>query len=117
VLAVDARSSVQVFTFATCIGIGFGGGVVCLMAIVSNYFGTQPFASLAGLAVAVNTTGSAIAPILGGRLYDQGYGYSASFYVLAVWCFIAAVVLFVMRPPARDVIAAHPKELHAASRP
>ena len=116
-LAVDARSNFELLVFAICIGIGFGGGLVCLMATLSNYFGMQPFAGLAGLAVAVNTTGSAIAPLVGGRLYDLGYGYASSFYVLAAWCFAASVVLFVMRPPRHHAAPIHPKEMHAASRP
>jgi MFS family permease len=99
VIVVNAHALWQVFLFATCIGIGFGGGVVCLMAVLSNYFGTGAFASLAGLAIAINTTLSAIAPKVAGRLFDQGIGYAVNFYFLAAWCFIGAVVLFFMRRP------------------
>jgi len=99
VIIVNAQALWQVFVFATCIGIGFGGGVVCLMAVLSNYYGTQPFASLAGLAIAINTTLSAIAPKVAGRLFDQGVGYGITFYFLAAWCFVGAVVLFLMRRP------------------
>jgi MFS family permease len=99
VVIVNAHAQWQVFLFATCIGIGFGGGVVCLMAVLSNYYGTQPFASLAGLAIAINTTLSAIAPKVAGRLFDQGVGYGVNFYFLASWCFVGAAVLFFMRRP------------------
>jgi MFS family permease len=99
VIVVNAHALWQVFLFAICIGIGFGGGVVCLMAVLSNYFGTGAFASLAGLAIAINTTLSAIAPKVAGRLFDQGIGYAVNFYFLAAWCFIGAVVLFFMRRP------------------
>jgi cyanate permease len=69
--------------------------------VLSNYYGTRAFASLAGLALAVNTTMSAIAPKVAGHLFDQGVGYAATFYVLAVWGFISAVVLvFTRRPEA-----------------
>lgn len=106
VLVVDARSLTQVFVFATCLGIGFGGGIVCLMAVLSNYYGTRVFASLAGIAVAVNTTLSAIAPKVAGRLYDQGVGYAGTFYFLAAWCAVGAAVLFFMSPPQPKQIAA-----------
>ncbi len=86
VAIVDARALWQVILFATCLGIGFGGGLVCLMSVLSNYFGTRAFASLAGLAVAINTTLSAIAPKVAGRLFDQGVGYGATFHFLAAWC-------------------------------
>jgi MFS family permease len=99
VIIVNAHALWQVFVFATCIGIGFGGGVVCLMAVLSNYYGTQPFASLAGLAIAINTTLSAIAPKVAGRLFDQGVGYGLTFNFLAAWCFLGAAVLFLMRRP------------------
>lgn len=52
-----------------------------------------------GLAVAINTTLSAIAPKVAGRLYDHGVGYGGTFYFLAGWCFLGAVVLFLLRPP------------------
>jgi MFS family permease len=99
VVIVNAQALWQVFLFATCIGIGFGGGIVCLMAVLSNYYGTRAFASLAGLAIAINTTVSAIAPKVAGRLFDQGVGYGINFYFLAAWCFTGAVVLFFMRRP------------------
>jgi MFS family permease len=105
VVIVNAHALWQVILFATCIGIGFGGGLVCLMAVLSNYYGTRVFASLAGLAIAINTTLSAIAPKVAGRLFDQGVGYAVNFYFLAAWCAVGAVVLFFMRRPAEIVDA------------
>ena len=68
-----------------------------------------PAALAAGLAIAINTTLSAIAPKVAGRLFDQGVGYGVNFYFLASWCFVGAVVLFFMRRPGDDVnsTAAH----------
>jgi MFS family permease len=103
VVIVHAGALWQVFLFATCIGIGFGGGLVCLMAVLSNYYGTRAFASLAGVAIAINTTLSAIAPKVAGRLFDQGVGYAVNFYFLAAWCFVGAAVLFFMRRPEAAV--------------
>jgi MFS family permease len=111
VAIVDARALSQVFLSAACLGIGFGGGIVCLMAVLSNYYGTRAFASLAGVAIAINTTLSAIAPKVAGRLFDQGVGYGVTFYFLAVWCFVAAAaLLFAKRPSVKlaDGTAAAP---------
>jgi MFS family permease len=88
---VDARAAWQVYLSAMCLGIGFGGGLVSLMAVLSNYYGTLAFASLAGVAFALNTTLSAFASKIGGRLFDQGVGYGIMFYFLAAWCFVGAV--------------------------
>jgi MFS family permease len=96
-LIVDARALWQVFCAAACLGIGFGGGYVSLMATLSNYFGVRVFASLAGIAVAVNTTLSAVAPKLAGHLYDQGLGYAGTFRVLAAWCVVGSVISFALR--------------------
>jgi MFS family permease len=101
ILVVDARSASQLFMFAACLGIGFGGSLVCLMTVLGNYYGMRVFASLSGLALAINTTFSALTPYIGGWLYDSGRGYGGAFYGLAAWCFLAAVVLFVMRRPLR----------------
>lgn len=108
VCIVDALATWQVFFVAACIGVGFGGAWVGLMSVLSNYFGTRAFASLSGLAIAINTTLSAIAPKVAGRLFDQGAGYGAVFYFLAVWCFAGAVVSFCLRAPgtARPQVAA-----------
>jgi MFS family permease len=98
-LVVNAHSHASVIAFASCLGIGFGGGLVCLMTVLSNYFGTGAFASLAGLAVAINTTLGAVTPYVAGWLYDSGRGYGTSFYFLSGWCLIGGLVLFFLRPP------------------
>jgi len=104
VLVVNARSTVDLYAFAMCIGYGFGGGVVCMMAVLSNYYGTRVFASIAGLAVAINTTLSAIAPFVAGRVYDQIGSYTLTFYTLAAWCFAGVLILILVRPPHRSVV-------------
>jgi MFS family permease len=102
-LVIDARSEAQLLAFAICLGIGFGGGVVCLMAVLSNYYGVKVFASLAGLAVAIQTVSSAFAPYIAGELYDSGHGYSGSFMTFSAWCVIGAIVLFAVPPPTRGL--------------
>jgi MFS family permease len=99
VIIVDARSTLLVDALATCLGIGFGGGVVCLMAVLGNYYGLKAFALLSGIAIAINTTLSALAPYIAGFLFDHGYGYGGTCYFLAGWCFLGALVLFLIRRP------------------
>jgi MFS family permease len=99
VIIVEARTPLLVDAFATCLGIGFGGGVVCLMATLGNYYGLKAFALLSGIAIAINTTLSALAPYIAGFLFDHGYGYGGTCYFLAGWCFLGALVLFLIRRP------------------
>jgi len=104
--AVHAGTPMLMLAVSACLGIGFGGGVVCLSAVLSNYYGTKVFAALAGLAIAINTTLSSITPSIAGWLYDRGHGYQGVFYTLAVWSVAGAVTLFVIRPPARKTARA-----------
>jgi MFS family permease len=99
ILLVDARAPFAVTLAAICMGIGFGGGIVAMMATLSNYYGTRAFASLSGLAIAINTGICAIAPVLAGRMYDSGAGYALAFYAVAVWCIGGAVLLALLRRP------------------
>jgi len=105
---IDARSRTSLYAFAICIGFGFGGGLVCLMAVLSNYYGAQVFAAVAGVAAAMNTIVSFIASQLGGMVYDRLGSYAPTFYSLAAWCFLAAVALLLVRPPLRAVRANAP---------
>jgi MFS family permease len=103
-LALQADTSLLLIVSASCLGIGFGGGVVCSAAVLSNYYGMKAFAALIGLTIALNTSLTSIAPSLAGWLYDQGYGYQGVFYALAVWCILGALVLFSVKPPVRKVM-------------
>ncbi len=106
ILAVNAGTPWMLAAVAACLGIGFGGGVVCLATVLSNYYGTKVFASLIGLSLAINTTMGAIAPYVAGRLYDSGHGYQGAFYALALWCGAGAIVLFFTRTPVKKIGAA-----------
>jgi MFS family permease len=108
IVFVHASTVPLVYTFAICLGIGFGGGVVCLMAVLGNYYGLKAFASLCGIAIAINTTMSAIAPPVATWLYRQSQSYVGICYFLAAWCFLGALILFLIRkpvPPAAAVSA------------
>jgi len=99
VVLVHASTLPLVYLFAFCLGVGFGGGVVCLMAVLGNYYGLKAFALLCGIAIAVNTTLSALAPWVAGKLFVRGYGYQGILYFLAAWCFAGALTLFLIRKP------------------
>ena len=96
---VRARTTLLlVYVFATCLGIGFGGGVVCLMTVLGNYFGLKAFALLYGIAIAINTTlarwlrrSPAVCSIMA---TDTGHLLTSS----PAWCFLGALVLFLIRP-------------------
>ncbi len=101
-IIVHADTQTLVTATATCLGIGFGGGIVCLMTVLGNYFGLKAFALLSGIAIAINTTTSAIAPYIAGALFDRGYPYSGTCYVLAAWSLLGALTLLAVRRPRQS---------------
>ncbi len=98
-LLAHAGGALGVYPFAACLGFGFGGSIVCMMAVLSNYYGLSVFPSIAGLGVAIQTTVSAIVPYAAGYLYDSYGSYTAAFYIVGVWGFLGAITLFLVRPP------------------
>lgn len=105
-ILVGARAQQAVTASAICMGVGFGGGIVAMMATLSNYYGTKAFASLSGLAIAINTGVSSLVPVIAGRMYDLGFGYSPEFYVIAAWCILGGAMLAMMKRPQRAATAA-----------
>jgi MFS family permease len=104
---VGARAPAAVTVAAVCMGLGFGGGIVAMMATLSNYYGTRVFPSLSGLGIAINTGICALAPIIAGRMYDQGLGYDAAFYVIAAWSIAGgALLVLIGRPRSAAMVGA-----------
>jgi hypothetical protein len=60
---------------------------------------------LSGLAIAINTGISSLAPIIAGRMYDLGLGYSNAFYTIAAWCIAGGAMLALMKRPLRPATA------------
>jgi hypothetical protein len=47
-----------------------------------------------------------VAPWVAGRLFVSGYSYEGICYFLAAWCFLGALILFMIRKPVpRGVVA------------
>jgi MFS family permease len=105
-LVIRADTIPLMYLSTACIGIGFSGGVLCVMTVVSNYFGPEAFPFLGGLTAAINTALSSITAPVAGWLYDEGLGYSGMFLTVAVWSFAGAILLLAIRPPVRRATAA-----------
>jgi MFS family permease len=101
VLLVKPPNTLSLYVCAVCIGFGFGGGIVCMMTVLSNYYGVRAFAVVAGIATACNTVLASCSPVVAGLAYDGFGSYAPVFYALAVWCFAGAAVLAILRPPVR----------------
>ena len=98
---IDATTPLKLYIYAICIGAGFGGGLVCMMTVMSNYFGSKAYASVIGITLAVQTTIGASASFIAGDLYEREGSYTLAFIGTAVLCFAGALLLLVIRPPKR----------------
>jgi len=98
---IDANTALELNVFAVCIGIGFGGGLVCMMTVLSNYFGSAAYASVIGITLAVQTTIGAAASFATGDIYERFGSYTTAFIGAATLCFAGALLLIFIRPPSR----------------
>ena len=98
---IDATSVLRLNIYAVCLGFGFGGGLVCMMTVMSNYFGSKAYASVIGITLAVQTTAGALASFVAGDLYERQGSYTVAFTGTAILCFAGMLVLLFIRPPRR----------------
>lgn len=98
---LEATTVFRLNVFAVCIGLGFGGGLVCMMTVMSNYFGSKAYASVIGITLAVQTTAGALGSFVAGDLYERLGSYTYAFTGMAVLCFGGTLLLLVIRPPMR----------------
>jgi MFS family permease len=105
ILVIHPHTMFEVYLFALCIGIGFGGGIVGMMTTLGNYYGAGVFAAAAGVGGALNTIISFFASNIGGVVYDKLGSYAPTFIGLAAWCFAGAIALVLVRPPVRRASA------------
>lgn len=98
---IDASTTLKLYIYAVCLGFGFGGGLVCMMTVMSNYFGSHAYASVIGITLAVQTTIGASASYIAGDLYERQGSYTIAFFGTAMLCFAGTLVLIVTRPPKR----------------
>lgn len=109
-LVVNAHGVGLAYASAICIGAGFGGGVVLIMTVLGNYYGSAIFASVTGVALAFQTTISAIVPVVGGYYYDINGNYALSFYWMAALSFAGAIILIFLRPPQKNNVSTRQQE-------
>ena len=101
IVLVKATSAVDLYLYAVCLGAGFGGGLVCMMTVFSNFYGSKAYASVVGVTLAVQTTAGAIGSYVAGDFYERFGSYALAFNGAGVLCLAGAVLLLFLRPPAR----------------
>jgi MFS family permease len=82
------RSKTAMYIIAAAIGIGFGGGFICLPLVVGECFGLPSLGKILGSITVFNAIGGAIGPILAGYLFDISGSYQFGFLLASIAAFV-----------------------------
>jgi len=85
--------------FAVLWGIGFGGRVPLLTAIVGDFFGRKHFGSILGINMVPSNVAMIFAPLFAGFMFDLRQSYFIPFAVFSIMGFVGAFVILLARMP------------------
>jgi benzoate transport len=86
----------QISILAAATGFFTNSGVVGLYAVIAKIFPVEARASGTGFAIGVGRGGSAIAPIIAGLLFTQGYGLQVVAVTMASGSLVAAAAILLL---------------------
>lgn len=89
----------QAYVVALLVGLGFGARGPLLVALRGDYFGRKAYGTISGSMEMLITSGSIVAPLFAGYLYDVQGSYSFAFLTIAGASLIGAVLILLMRTP------------------
>jgi MFS family permease len=98
-LFAHASHAWLLYASVVCLGIGGSSSMVCMVTLLGNWFGPRAYASVFGLASAVQSTLGAAAPIIAGYWYDRSGSFAPVFYTTAAICAAGGLTLLTLRPP------------------
>ncbi len=85
--------------FAVMYGIGFGGRVPLLTAIIGDYFGRRHFGTILGVNMIPSNVAMIVAPLFAGYMFDINQSYFVPFAAFSVLGFLGTfAILFAKRP-------------------
>jgi MFS family permease len=85
--------------FAVMYGIGFGGRVPLLTAIIGDYFGRRHFGTILGVNMIPSNVAMIVAPLFAGYMFDINQSYFVPFVAFSVLGFLGTfAILFAKRP-------------------
>jgi MFS family permease len=97
------RSATAMYVIGALIGIGFGGGSICLPLVAGECFGLSSLGKILGLITLFNAIGGAIGPILAGYLFDISGSYQFGFFLASMAAFIAVGCLTFIKTDLRSI--------------
>ncbi len=87
--------------FAVLWGVGFGGRVPLLTAIVGEFFGRKNFGTILGVNMIPSNIAMIFAPLFAGYMFDVTQSYLIPFATFAALGFVGAFMILLARAPGR----------------
>ena len=86
--------------YAVMMGLGLGSWLPTMSMLTSGYFGLANYGAIFGAITIPYAVGSAVGPLVAGRLYDSAGSYTGVFIIFLVLFAAAIVSILVCRRPA-----------------
>jgi MFS family permease len=102
-LLMAARHRLPLLGFVMIYGLTFGGPLALLPLVMAESLGLKRFGSLYGLVNVFHTAGSAMGPVIAGRIFDVHGSYSYAFEIFIVLLIAGAMATMACSPlPAEE---------------
>lgn len=98
-LFAEAHDAWTLYLAVGLIGIGDGVAILCLIMVFGNWFGVRAAPFVFGFGSAIAAAFGALAPIATGFCYDLTGTFTPAFYIVAVLCAVASIVVATIQPP------------------
>ena len=86
--------------YAVMMGIGIGSWLPTMSMLVSGYFGLAHYGAIFGAITIPYSVGSAVGPLVAGKMYDSAGNYEAVFVLFLMLFIVSIVSILVSRRPA-----------------
>jgi sugar phosphate permease len=97
-----ARSAAALYGLAALIGLGYGGGVVCIPIVAGECFGLSSLGKTLGvITLFQNALGGVIGPIAVGYIFDVSGSYQVGFFSASMAAFVAVACLSFIKTDLR----------------
>ena len=98
---IDADSPTwMAWIYAITMGLGIGRWLPTMSMLVSGYFGLACYGAIFGAITIPYSVGSAVGPLVAGRMYDASGSYDQVFILFLALFLVSIVTILVSRRPA-----------------
>jgi len=88
------------WVYAVTMGLGIGSWLPTMAMLVSGYFGLRHYGSIFGAVTISYAVGSAVGPLVAGRMYDASGSYDQVLILFLALFIVSIVTILVSRRPA-----------------